>query len=366
MSERSERSITLSLSTLLTVAVAIVLALLAWQLRWLVVVLMVAVVIAAALAPAIDRAVALRIPRWLAVILIYLLLISGFVGLGLLIGPTVFEQLQRLISKLPTYLDKVEVIAQDWIARLGLTDPMVLQELDKVLDFQSLTNWGFRTSQELLVRSYSLTRGVLGSGLSVLLALLLSGYLLAGSERIVTGLVSLVPAPWDGRLYAQVGLVGQRMGNYIQGRILVSAILAVIISTGLRLLGLEEVALALGAIAGVTNLIPFLGPVLGAVPALIVAIAQGGWLFAWVLLLFVIIQNLETYLLDPLLVGNTVKVLPIYQLLAVLGGTQVLGIVGAIIVPPWLAGGAVLLENLYLQPKRSRASAAGEAAWRQT
>ncbi|MGB0563561.1 MAG: AI-2E family transporter [Spirulinaceae cyanobacterium] len=357
----SERSVTLSLSTLLTVAVATVLTLLAWQLRWLVVVLMVAVVIAATLAPAIDRAVALRIPRWLAVILVYLLLISGFVGLGLLIGPTVFEQLQRLISKLPAYLDKVESISQDWITRLGLSDPMVLQELDKILDLQSLTNWGFRTSQELLVRSYSLTRGVLGSGLSVLLALLLSGYLLAGSERIVTGLVSLLPAPWDGRLYAQVGLVGQRMGNYIQGRILVSAILSVIISTGLRLLGLEEVALALGAIAGVTNLIPFLGPVLGAVPALIVAIAQGGWLFAWVLLLFVVIQNLETYLLDPLLVGNTVKVLPIYQLLAVLGGTQVLGIVGAIIVPPWLAGGAVLLENLYLKPKRLRAGGVREA-----
>jgi predicted PurR-regulated permease PerM len=92
--------------------------------------------------------------------------------------------------------------------------------------------------------------------------------------------------------------------------------------------------------------------VLGAVPALIVAIAQGGLTFFWVLLLFVIIQNVETYVLDPLLVGNSVKVHPLYQLLAVLGGTQVLGIIGAIIVPPWVAGAAVLLENLYLKPKQ--------------
>jgi predicted PurR-regulated permease PerM len=105
-------------------------------------------------------------------------------------------------------------------------------------------------------------------------------------------------------------------------------------------------------IAGFTNLIPFLGPILGAVPALIVAIGQGGLTFFWVLLLFVIIQNVETYVLDPLLVGSSVNVHPLYQLLAVLGGTQVLGIIGALIVPPWVAGAAVVLENLYLNPKQ--------------
>ncbi len=62
-------------------------------------------------------------------------------------------------------------------------------------------------------------------------------------------------------------------------------------------------------------------------------------------------QNLETYVLDPLLVGSSVKVSPLYQLLAVLGGTQVLGIIGALIVPPWIAGMGVLLENLYVKPK---------------
>jgi predicted PurR-regulated permease PerM len=94
-----------------------------------------------------------------------------------------------------------------------------------------------------------------------------------------------------------------------------------------------------------------LGPILGAIPALVVAISQGGWTIVWVLILYIVIQNLETYVLDPLLVGTSVGVHPLYQLLAVLGGTQVLGIIGALIVPPWIAGGAVLLENLYLRPK---------------
>ena len=184
-----------------------------------------------------------------------------------------------------------------------------------------------------------------------LLALLLSGYMLSGSEKLLQDIINLFPSPWNTRLFSQIDPVSQRMGGYIQGRILVSAILGVVISIGLNFLGLADFALGLGVIAGFTNLIPFFGPVLGSVPALLVAIAQGGWTALWVFLLFLLIQNLETYVLDPLVVGNSVKVHPLYQLLAVLGGAQVLGIIGALIVPPWIAGGSVLLEQLYVQPK---------------
>jgi predicted PurR-regulated permease PerM len=142
------------------------------------------------------------------------------------------------------------------------------------------------------------------------------------------------------------------MGGYIQGRVLVSAILGIVITLGLEFLGLSEFAIGLGVIAGLTDLIPFLGPILGAIPALIVALGQGGLTFWWVLLLFALVQNLETYVLDPLLVGSSVNIQPLYQLLAVLGGTQVLGLIGAIIVPPWVAAAAVVLENLYLKPKQ--------------
>ena len=124
-----------------------------------------------------------------------------------------------------------------------------------------------------------------------------------------------------------------------------SGTLALATGVGLSFLGLKDFAIGLGAIAGVTNLIPFLGPILGAIPALIVAIPQGGWLVLWIILFYAVIQNIETYILDPLLVGSSVGVHPLYQLLAVLG------IIGALIVPPWVAGGAVLLETLYIEPK---------------
>ncbi|WP_144866170.1 AI-2E family transporter [Hyella patelloides] len=343
--------VTISLGNfLLFVAVGLLLVL-CWQLRSLIVVLMIAVVIAATLAPAIATAHKLGIPRWLSVIGVYLGLIAAITGIGLLIGPTVVEQIERLIRRLPSYLEVLRSLLEDLIIRIGMSDPDDSSMISQLLDIQGLSSWAIRSSQQLVVRSYSVTKGIIGSVFSLLLALLLSGYMLSGSDKLLQDIINLFPYPWNTRLSLQVRPVSQRMGGYIQGRILVSAILGVVISIGLNFLGLADFALGLGVIAGFTNLIPFFGPVLGSIPALIVAIAQGGWTALWVLLLFAVIQNLETYVLDPLLVGNSVKVHPLYQLLAVLGGAQVLGIVGALIVPPWIAGGAVLLESLYVQPK---------------
>ncbi len=343
--------LTISLGNiLLTVAVGLLVVLL-WQLKSLIVVLMIAIVIAATLAPIIKAANKLGIPRWLSVILVYLSLIATLTGIGLLIGPTVAEQIERLIRKLPSYLEILRSLLEDLALRFGMSEPDSPSLISQFLDIQGLTGWAIRSSQQLVVRSYSLTRGILGSVFGLLLALLLSGYMLSASDQLLQDIINLFPYPWDKRLLLQVEPVSQKMGGYIQGRILVSSILGVLISISLSFLGLSELALGLGVIAGFTNLIPFFGPVIGAIPALIVATAQGGWTFLWVLLLFIIIQNVETYVLDPLLVGSSVKVPPLYQLLAVLGGAQVLGIIGALIVPPWVAGSSVLLENLYVKPK---------------
>ncbi|HHP7230006.1 MAG TPA: AI-2E family transporter [Xenococcaceae cyanobacterium] len=343
--------LTISLGNIFFIVATGLLLVLLWQLKSLIVVLMIAVVIAATLAPIIQVADKLGIPRWLSVILVYLGLIGTLTGIGLIIGPTVAEQIERLIRKLPSYLEILRSLLTDLAIRFGVGEPDDTSLISRFLDIQGLTGWAIRSSQQLVIRSYSVTRGIIGSVFGLILALLLSGYMLSGSEKLLRDIADLFPYPWNQRLLAQVQPVSQRMGGYIQGRIVVSTILGILISISLSFLGLSELALGLGVIAGFTNLIPFFGPVLGAIPALIVAIAQGGWTFLWVFLLFVVIQNLETYVLDPLLVGNSVKVPPLYQLLAVLGGAQVLGIIGALIVPPWVAGSSVLLENLYIKPK---------------
>jgi predicted PurR-regulated permease PerM len=348
-----DQRISFSLANLLTVAATVLFFVVLWQLRSLILLLMISMVLAASISPIVDWAERWRVPRWLTVILVYLSLIAGFAGVILIIGPTAFTQIEQLISQIPVIFTNLIGAIEQWVRTLNANQPDLINQLEQSLNvnIQSLIAWVVRSSQQLLVRSYTITTGLLGGALSLILALFISGYMLADSRTLTHSLTRLLPQPWDERLAAQVAPVSSRIGTYIRGRVLVSGILGVLTTAGLSILGLSEFALGLGAIASITNLIPFIGPILGAVPALAVALSQGWWTFLWVLLLFVIIQNLETYLLDPLLVGASVGIHPLYQLLAVLGGTQVLGIIGAIIVPPWVAGAAVLLENLYLQPK---------------
>ena len=348
----SEQRITISIQNLVVFFAGFPILLLIWQLRSLILLLMISIVLACSIAPVVDWAVRWRVTRWLSVLLVYVGLIAGLTGFVLLIGPTIFEQIERLISQQPIYLKNLFTALEDRLLGLSDTRPELVNQLfGQFLDVQALTSWVIRSGQQLLVRSYNVTTGIVGGVFSLILSLFISGYMLADSRTLVRNLVRLFPRPWDERLSAQIAPIAHRMGSYIRGRILVSGILGVATTMSLSALGLSEFALGLGAIAGVTNLIPFLGPILGAIPALIVAISLGWWTFLWVVILYLILQNLETYVLDPLLVGSSVGVHPLYQLLAVLGGVQVLGIIGALVVPPWVAGAAVLLENLYLQPK---------------
>lgn len=347
----------ISFRNIALVAITVLLILLLWQLRSLLVILMISVVLAATLAPIVDCGEKMRIPRWLGVILAYLSIILIITGGGLVIGPTVIAQIERLLQKLPGYLDIITNLTQSLIIRFGITEPQALNLIDQWLDLQALASWAVRSSQKVILSSLGLTRGIVGAIFNILLSIILSGYLLAGSKKLIKDFVSIFPSPWDAKLEAQFPPMSDRMGKYIQGRILVSLILGVAITIGLKFIGISEFALGLGVIAGFTNLIPFFWSCYWLYPCLNSCDRPRGLTFWWVLLLFVIIQNVETYVLDPLLVGSSVEIEPLYQLLAVLGGVQVLGIIGALIVPPWVAGAGVVLENLYLKPKLTKENA---------
>ncbi len=330
---------------------AITAAIIGWQLRGLLLLVMISIVLACSIAPIVKWAERFRIPRWLGALLTYLTIVGTLVGVILLIGPTVLDQIQLLVRQLPLLLRKAATQVEAWALTLNDNRPDFTSQVFDQLDVQAIAAWAVRSTREVALRSFSVTTDILGALLSLILAIFISGYLLADSETLTTNFVRLLPSPWNVSVREQLPEIGNRIGSYIRGRFIVSATLALATSIGLSFLGLKDFAIGLGAIAGVTNLIPFLGPILGAIPALVVAIPQGGWIVLWVIIFYAVIQNVETYILDPLLVGSSVGVHPLYQLLAVLGGVQVLGIIGALIVPPWVAGGAVLLENLYVKPK---------------
>ena len=258
----SEKRKSFTLYDVLLIIAGFFLVILLWQLRSLVLTLMIATVLAATTTPFVDALERFRFPRWLGVILFYLGLIAVLIVMGLLIGPSVSEQIQRLARRFPIYLENLGVAIENLAARVGITQ---LETIEQFFDVQALTNGLFRSSQKLVLRSFGVTFGILGAAINLILAVVISGYMAAGSKSLIRGLVSVFPQPWDERLEAQVLPISRRMGGYVQGRVLVSLILGIVITVALRILGLSEFALALGTIAAFTNVIPFVGPVLGAV-----------------------------------------------------------------------------------------------------
>ncbi|MEG5138118.1 MULTISPECIES: AI-2E family transporter [unclassified Microcoleus] len=139
----SEQRITISIPNLLLIVASSLLLVLLWQLRSLLVILMISVVLAASIVPIVNWAETMRLPRWLAVILVYLTLIGGFSGTVVLIGPTIIEQIQLLVRLLPVYAESLKTLATNLLS--GLTDdaPTLVGQL---VDTQSLTNWLIRSS----------------------------------------------------------------------------------------------------------------------------------------------------------------------------------------------------------------------------
>ena len=225
----SQKPNPIPLINIVLVVATFFLVILLWQLRSLLLILMVAIVFASVIAPIVEAAEKrLHLPRWLGVIVVYLGLIAVLIGAGLIIGPSVAVQIQRLANKLPGYLDSLETAAENFAARLGVTKLDSIEQFFETQDVQAFVNWLFRSTQRVLSRSFGVTFGVLGGVINIFLGLILvlitSGYMVAGSKSLIEGLVSLFPYPWNERLAAQVTPISRRMGGYIQGRVVVTAI----------------------------------------------------------------------------------------------------------------------------------------------
>ncbi|MEM9979026.1 MAG: AI-2E family transporter, partial [Cyanobacteria bacterium P01_D01_bin.2] len=206
--EPSQR-LSISIGSVVLLIASIPCLIILWQLKSLLLLVMISVVLACSIAPVVDWAERYRVPRWLGAILVYLALIGGLVLLGVLIGPTVFEQIEQIIRRLPLSLRGLLNEADAWLTAFTDTRPFTTNELfTQLIDVQGLISWTIRSSRQLLVRSYGVTAGILGGVLSLVLSLFISGYMVADSRTLIKNLTRLLPTPWDERILDQIPTMG--------------------------------------------------------------------------------------------------------------------------------------------------------------
>jgi predicted PurR-regulated permease PerM len=297
----------------------------------------VATLLALVLNPFVRIVQRLRVPRALAVAIVYLVAIGILAGAIALIIPPLVRQIRALLDALPGMARQARAGVQDL---QSLADRFHLK-IDVSSELQSAAK---------AVATYLLgaSRSLLGIGVSVartvtitVVIFVISIYMLLDAKRIGNFLVEHFPtgSQADGREY--VTLTQSAVIRYLQAQVLLSV--AIGTGTGLTMwvLGVtgvfpsgEKYAVAFGAWAGLTEVIPYLGPVLGAVPPVIVALLHSPLTAVWVVLAYVGIQEIEGHIAAPLIMGTRFRVHPLVVIFAVLIGNQLHGIVGMFIAVP--------------------------------
>lgn len=336
----------------------------AWTVRDVLVLLLVSVILATGLAPIVDAIAGhhpprrvLRLPKGLAVLLLYLILILSATLMIVWILPPLIDQTESFARELPARVEG----AQESLHGLGDSYP-ILQGLDERLIASvrdAIGGIGGLSSQAPQVLRFAL--GVASGLLSFLLLLVITLYLIVDGDTIRDGLLRLVP-PENRHLVRDVIRRSRvKISAWLIGQLTLSAIIGGATYLGLTLLGVPY-AVLLAVIAAIGELIPMLGPIVAAVPGVVVATFVSPFLGLLTLILYIVIQQLENHLVVPMVMRRAVDLPPVVVIVALLMGSEMLGIVGAILALPVAATVSVLVAELVeLRDSAARGSAPPEA-----
>jgi len=301
-----------------------------------------AVIFAFMLEPPVRFLESRGLPRLAAIVVVYAAVGSLVVGFFLYFIPVLVEQLTLLSASLPALTYRAEELLtnlQMTYLRAGLPDE-VRQVIDRALATGETRLLGF--IEGVLSGLFGAVSGLL----TVILAPFLAFYLLKDRDAIRDGVMSFFPTASRGETGRVIAEMSRAFAGFIQGQVVVAAIVGVLVGAATEILGLRFSAV-LGVVAGVTNIIPYFGPVIGAVPAVLLALLKSPLLALETVGAFFIIQQIDSLLITPRVVGGSVGLHPLVVIFSLLAGAQLFGVLGMLLAVPVVAVSRILLKYLF-------------------
>jgi predicted PurR-regulated permease PerM len=339
-----------SRAILFTIAVLILLWMVG-QLTSVIVKLVLAVILAAGMKPLVDRLTARELrrqgrwtpPRGLVVLLVYVAMILLVSIAGGLIIQVVVSEIQNLVAGVPVYAPRI-VDRVNELLDLVPGGRQIVADFDIAGQLSGLVSRLFGVfSQALLVFQYVLS---LFSGLlDVLMILLLALYLTTDGPRIGRYLLAFLPADRHEQAARVTGRIFVRLGGWVSGQLLLCLIIGFLSWIGLTIIGVPYVVV-LALIAGIMEAVPNIGPIIAAVPAVLIAALYSPWQALFVAILYLIIQQLENYIIVPRVMSKAVELHPLAVLLALMVGGELMGVLGAVLAVPVTAAISVIVDEI--------------------
>ncbi len=334
--------------------------LLLYRLREVFTPIFLAFIVAYLLDPLIDRLESRRINRTLAIVIFLGGLILVALPLGVFLLPHIQEELVSLFGKVPIYLSAVQNRLVPWVEKTFRIDAgeAVSHLADKLKTaatgaapdvYQPITNF--------IGRAFSNTYNLLMAALNAVMIPLFAFYFLRDFDRIKERIFDMIPRRHKDYFEKKFTEVDRVLGAFVRGQLLVCGLLGAVYSLGLLLVGLD-LAVVIGVTAGLANLIPYLGFVVGFSSASLVALLQFGdqHLLAHLLAVagvFGVGQLLEGTLLTPLIVGDRVGLHPVVIIVALLVAGNLFGFLGILLAVPATAAFKVFFDSLIAHYRES-------------
>ncbi len=274
-----------------------------------------------------------RLPRPLAILAVYVAILGVLVGIGFVVLPPLVRQAREFATRLPEMFDRAQ---HALVARGILREPITLTQALERAPGQPVDYVGAVVGA---------VWGVVGGIVGIVTILILTFYLLVESESILSTFVQLFPRERRPRVEAVARQITLKVSAWLAGQALLAGIIGCTTAVGLGLLGIPYFYV-LAVIAAVGEVIPMVGPVLAALPGIAVAYGESGARALWVALFYLAQQQLENHLLVPKLMERTVGVSAVTVIVALLIGSTLLGIVGALLAVPTAAIVQVLFQEL--------------------
>ena len=298
-----------------------VLAVLIYMVRDIIAVLIFAIIIASALEPILRYAQSKKIPRLLSLVVIYLLFFIFFAALIYIFLPLVLDQLRDFFQNYPTYFGKIEEAAGVITFLPGLSGnihELLSQLTEQIPSLTSLISY---------------ISAIFGGILSFVVVLVVSFYLSISRNALDNFLKAILPPQFEVYVHSLWVRAQYKMGRWLQAQILLSFIMALIVGLGLWILGVKY-AFLVAVVAGVLEIVPYVGPIVSGGLATLLALSQSPILGLWTLIFFIVAQQLEGHILVPLLIKKLVGLNPVAVILAILVGAKLGGILGILLAVP--------------------------------
>lgn len=286
------------------------------------------------------------IPRLLASLIVYVLVVSGIIALCYALVFSLIQQVNYFSTHLPQYVQNLPAtytVTLNWLVKQGIPMSSINKAISTIED---QANAFALTLASNLVSIVEIVTDII---VNILLVAVLSFYLTLDGKRIRNALVNLAPKESMPHVLLFEDALNRVVGNYIRGQLTLASIIGVLAGVGCYFLGLNNFALIIGVLAFIFETIPMVGPTLASIPAILISLLlPDPFPRTYVILIyFIIIQLFEGNVLGPRIVGHAVGLHPVASILALIVGVQLFGPFGALLATPILAAVWVVITSFY-------------------